>query len=512
MIKNKISIGWMLLFLVACTPEWDDHYDAGQATVTDQTVMEYIGSRPEYSAFAALLKEVGTDTVFTGSNQVTVWVPANDKVPDLSGLSDSLRRLTIKNHVSMLPYTTTDMKDQTRVTAFSGKKLGIYSEDNISFRVNQCRLVKTDMICKDGVVQEIGGWLGLQPNLREYLEQAPEYTLLQGLINNVQDSIFDEKNSVATGEYDALGRPLYDSVFLYVNKFYNYTRLGQESSLMTLFLTPDWILEEEIESYYKALLDYRGDPAKGEDSTALESWLVRSIPYSGAYTDFTTGEPLLSLYSVSWRPEYQQLGTLQEFSNGLVWQVNDLYIPRSMIFPSDGSGQTYVMNDIYTKKEESINIRLTGNNPDATITDDPLVECDRTNGYKVTVTPLDEGNTEPFNVELSWTLGKTTTSGTYRQITQLPGEYKFEFTFKKSEDLTTDFDIYINGEWIIGVSMADYKNVTVGNNITVTKRVEIDRSYEKTPTQITMRATGGTGGTQVLSVYSIFFQPTANNY
>ena len=90
MIKNKISIGWMLLSLVACTPEWDDHYDAGQATVTDQTVMEYIGSRPEYSAFAALLKEVGPDTIFTGSNQVTVWMPANDKVPDLSGLSDSL--------------------------------------------------------------------------------------------------------------------------------------------------------------------------------------------------------------------------------------------------------------------------------------------------------------------------------------------------------------------------------------------------------------------------------------
>ena len=39
MIKNKISIGWMLLLLVACTPEWDELFDAGQATVTYQTVM-----------------------------------------------------------------------------------------------------------------------------------------------------------------------------------------------------------------------------------------------------------------------------------------------------------------------------------------------------------------------------------------------------------------------------------------------------------------------------------------
>ena len=183
-----------------------------------------------------------------------------------------------------------------------------------------------------------------------------------------------------------------------------------------------------------------------------------------------------------------------------------------MIFPSDGSGQTYLMNDIYSKKAESIEVQITGDNPDDPVTGTPVVESSRENGYKVTVSPADASNTVPFDTELSWTLGKTTLSGTFRQITQIPGEYKFEFVFKKSDDLTTDFDIYINDEYVTRVNMKDYKDVTAGTSITINKRVTIGSIYAERPTQISMRAVGGTGGTQALSVYSIFFQPTANIY
>ena len=286
MIQNKLTIWLMLLLLAACTPKWDDHYEVGQATVTNQTVLEYLQGCPEYAQFVTLLKEAGADTIFSGKTELTVWVPANDKVPDLSGLSDSLRILTIKNHISMLPYTTVDMQNQIRVTSFSGKKLGIYSDDDVSFRVNDCRLVKTDMICRDGVVHEIGGWLELQPNLKDYLQSSTEYTILQELINARQDTVFDEKNSQPTGEVDAIGRPLYDSVFVYVNRFYNQTKLDRENQLFTLLLTPDWVLQEEIEGYYKAFRGYTGETPTAEDSTKVNTWLTRSIPYSGSYADF----------------------------------------------------------------------------------------------------------------------------------------------------------------------------------------------------------------------------------
>ncbi len=512
MIQNKLATWFMLFSLVACTPKWNDHYEVGQATVTNQTILEYLEGCPEYSKFTALLRETGADTIFSGNTELTVWVPSNDQVPDLSGLSDSLRILTVKNHISILPYTTVNMENQTRVTSFSGKKLGIYSDDNISFRINNCRLVKTDMICKNGVVQEIGGWLELQPNLKDYLQSSTEYTILQELIEAKQDTVFDEKNSTPTGEVDAIGRPLYDSVFLYVNRFYNQTKLDRENQLFTLLLTPDWVLQDEIGSYYKALRDYTGEAPTAEDSLTLNNWLTRSIPYSGCYSDFTAIDKIYSMYNTVWYPRYQQTGNMMEFSNGLVWQVTDLYIPRSMIFPSDGSGQTYLMNDIYSKKAESIVIQITGDNPDDPVTDTPVVESSRENGYKVTVSPIDASNTAPFNTELSWTLGKTTLSGAFRQITQIPGEYKFEFVFKKSDDLTTDFDIYINDEYVTRVNMKDYKDVTAGTSITINKRVTIGSVYAETPTQISMRAVGGTGGTQALSVYSIFFQPTANIY
>lgn len=512
MIQNKISVWLMLLLLAACTPKWDDHYDVKQATVTNQTVVEYIQSCPEYAKFAALLKEINTDSIFGSKTGVTVWVPTNDKVPDLSGLSDSVKMRTIQNHISILPYATVDMKDQTRVTAFSGKKLGIYSDDNVSFRVNNCRLVKTDMICKDGVVQEIGGWLELQPNLKDYLSAAPEYTMLQALINVKQDTVFDKEHSEPTGEYDVLGRPLYDSVFLYVNKFYNQTKLDKEDRLFTLFLTPDWILEEEIGKYYKAYRNYWGEAPKREDSLRVTNWLVNAIPYSGAYTDFTGVDYLSSLYSVRWNPQYQRLAELKEYSNGLAWEVSDLYIPRTMIFPKDGSGQTYTMYEIYSKSEESINVNITGLAPDTTITNPPVVKAARDSGYLVVVTPIDENNVDAFNMELSWTLGRTSTAGNYFQVVQIPGEYKMQFTFKKNSEMETDFEIYVNDEFIARVNMKDYKDVAENKDIVITKRMTIGQEFAEVPTQITLRAIGGTGGKQALSVYSVFFVPTANNY
>lgn len=52
----------------------------------------------------------------------------------------------------------------------------------------------------------------------------------------------------------------------------------------------------------------------------------------------------------------------------------------------------------------------------------------------------------------------------------------------------------------------------MGTLVTITKRVTIRDVYAETPTQISMRAVGGTGTKQVLSVYSVFFQPSANIY
>ena len=51
MIQNKLTIWLMLLLLAACTPKWDDHYEVGQATVTNQTVLEYLQGCPGYDFF-----------------------------------------------------------------------------------------------------------------------------------------------------------------------------------------------------------------------------------------------------------------------------------------------------------------------------------------------------------------------------------------------------------------------------------------------------------------------------
>lgn len=507
MNQIKISVWLITLLFVSCTSKWDEHYEVGQATVTDQTVWEYLQSCPEYSNFVALAKETGVDKLIANNKDITVWVPVNDKVPDLSGMDDSVKMLTLGNHVSLLQYKTTDMQNGIRLMAFSGKSIGIYSDDNISFRINDHRIVKSDMVCKNGVVQEIGGWLNLQDNLMDYLEKAPEYSLIRELIHSVIDSVFDEENSIPTGEEDVMGNPLYDSVFLFVNQFYNRVPLDKEGRTYTLFLTPDWILQEKIDSYYKSIIGYRGEKPTGEDTTKLENWLRNSIPYSGSYYDFTGIEGLYSVRGVMWRPAYQTLGGHTEFSNGTVWQVTDLFIPRSLIWDAGSSGDEFSLNEIHTNKP--VGITVTGLDPDVVVTGEPVVTCNKNNGYSVVVSPLDEANEVPFNLDMTWTLGKVV-SGYYKQITMLPGEYLLTFSFKKTNEMVTDFELYLNDEYVMRMDIDDYP--TQGTTYTAKKVVKISEDFAETPTQITLKTLDGKGGALGLSALSVKFKQTANNY
>ncbi|MGL5682363.1 MAG: fasciclin domain-containing protein [Marinifilaceae bacterium] len=512
MIKNKITIWLLLMVSMACSTQWDDHYGNGQAVVTNKSVLDYINSNPDYSKFAALLNEINASELFNKGVQLTVWVPKNEDIPELKEMTDSVKELTIKNHISILPYITVDMRDLTKVTSFSGKKLGLYSEDGVAFRVNNCRLAKTDMVCTDGVVHEISGFLNLQNNVKDYITTAPEYTMLQELINSTIDTVFDKNNSTLTGEVDALGRPIYDSVFIYPVRFYNRTKLHSEDTVFTLLLTPDWVLQEELSDYYKALRDYRGENAEQSDSLQVNNWLRNTVVYHGLHKNLELKDKINSFFGTPWFPKYNRVGNLQEFSNGLVWQVTDLYIPRSIIFPTDGSGVSYIMNDIYTKNKESIVVRPVDCNTDDEIVSDAVETSDRTAGYTVTISPVDASANVPYNIELSWTLGKTTTSGKFRQITQIPGEYSMELVFKKVDEMKNNFDVFINDNFITHVNMNDYRNEAVGKEIKITKRVEIAKKYAQTATQIKLRTTGGTGEAQTLSVYSIFFKPTNNNH
>lgn len=510
MNQNKISIWVLLISLVSCTPKWDDHYDVAQATVTDKTVWEYLQASPEYSKFVSLVKETGVDEILESGDDVTVWAPTNDRVLDLSGMDDSVKILTVKNHISNLSYTSEDMLNGIRLSSLSGKKIGIYSDDNVSFKVNDCRIVKSDMICRNGVVQEISGWLNLQDNLKDYLENAIEYSILRELIHEVTDSVFDLENSTPTGELDVMGRPVYDSVFKQINSFYNAVPLDNENRLYTLFLTPDWVLQEEIEKHYQAIISYRGAKPTGEDTTKLENWLRNSIPYSGSYYDFTGIERMNSVRGVTWQPSYQVLGGHREFSNGTVWQVTDLHIPNTLIWKSGDLGIDYVVSTIWTHKRNSISLTVTGLDPDVEVANAPVYNTpSAADGLQVTVSPIELTNTQTYNIELDWTIGDLS-EGNFKQITLLPGEYMLEFYFKKTEDMKNDFELYLNDRFVALYHINEYP--TTGTVYSVVHIVEIGQEFAETPTRLTLKTVGGSGQAVALSAQKVKFRQTANNY
>lgn len=511
---NAINIVLVLsLLFFACGNEWDKHYKdpQGDMEVSGLGVWEYLQSNPEYSEFVGLMKEIQADTIFAYSRRYTVWALKNGAVPDLSGLTDSVKSLVMWNHFSLMDYSQAGFEDGLSVTALSGKRLRLHAsaEGGSGFLINSSSIVKTVMRCTDGIIHEIDRYLPLQPMIYEHLFR-PEYSLLKEIVDSYNILVFDEKNSTEIGK-DFEGNIVYDSAFMVANSVLSYGPINRDGAYFTAFLTRNEELQSEIDTYYRNMQLVNGYTARKEDTLRLNNWIVGSFIHYGLVEDYGEAEKLGSVRGTLWRTSFQKIvpGTRWEYSNGYVYEMEDLYVPATLVQKNMAADVV----PVFEMDNSVVSAHVSGSytNEDATVTNSIVkfgtVECCQS------AMELKEGAMEevpPFDYSISWETARLDSSGAIQPLCVCPGEYSVQISFVKTPDANQDFAVYINDKYAGDVKMSSVVQMNVLQNLTV-GRVNIPRSDGVGPVKVTLKHLG-TSWKRALVVYSIGLKPTINYY
>lgn len=234
--RNNHIFNFSLLLLIVCVflavgceeKAWDEHYEQLDSRL-EKTVFEVLSEDPEYSTFVALLEQTGYKSQLQSAQAFTVWAPNNAAFAQVSNtiLNDpDLLQELIGNHVSQFSYNTTS-SDEALVKMFNNKYVEFNNVGGTSSFGN-LDIVQKDILASNGILHTISSVLEVNPNIWGYLnDNAAQYPTLMTFLDQFNEVVFDEANSVRTGT-NTLGQAVYDSVFKSSNTYFE--KIGDLSS------------------------------------------------------------------------------------------------------------------------------------------------------------------------------------------------------------------------------------------------------------------------------------------
>lgn len=517
-MMKKLNILWILLIFCACTDNWDQHYkdDRGPLVVSDQTVYEYLQGIPEYSTFIGILKRTKADTMMQSGQRWTVWAPKNDAIPaDISMLEDSLQGLVMQNHINPVDYPESAFKENLILRTFSGKSLWMHTSIDGGYQINGNKILKTIAMCKDGIIYDIDGFLDRKPTLYEGFWNNPRYSRMREVLEEYVDSVFVKELSTEIGT-DFEGRPVYDSVFVAKVTVFQQAKIDEDLSYYTIFLAPNEELDREIATYYKNVEAVTGFEPDKKDSTTLNDWLVYSFIHRGLIEekDYATVDNRYSQSGRLWRTSYQKImpGSQQEYSNGYAYELEDLFIPNSLI-------KTKEMNNSLAPVYELDPSAIIVEADEALVNKTETLETPTGSSmkYLLSKVQLKEGATEDvpeFDYTVSWYTGAIEVDKdkqkVYKKVSITPGEYKVSLTFIKNAEANQDFAVYINDIYVNKVKMSEVTEIDKPVTLTL-GRVEIPQSTGVAPVKVTLKNLV-TNWKRALAPSGITLERTVNNY
>ena len=510
--------------LSACaTDEWKQHYEAGSGplVVLDQTVYEYLQTS-EYSKFVEILKKRKADSVLQDGRRYTVWIPKNEAFPtDFTLLVDSVQGLAMHNHITAVDVAETSFKDDLSLRSFSGKTLWM-SETADGYSINNNKINGTIAVCKDGIIYGIDGFLDRKPTLYDSFWDDAKYSVMRGVLEKYVDTLFSKELSTEIGK-DFEGRPVYDSVFITKLSILNGAKIDKDYSHYTLFLTPNTQLETKIRNYFQNVEGITGSAPTEKDSTKLYSFLAKSFIHTGVIEkeNYLDIENRRSTHWQLWKSSYQSVlfDTKQEFSNGYLYEMEDLFIPTSLTALNEI--EVYIP-EIYRFDPAKIVVYADHKAVDSIgagpveVTLELKVPAGASAQYllaRATIPPVE--NAPVYEFSLSWytsTIDLDTIDDieVYREIAAAPGEYVVQMTFVKEGNAREDFSVFINDKYFTTVKMDEVSSFGMPE----TKTLGILRIPEEkgvSPVKVTVKNLAKSWK-RGLAPMSILFKRTSNNY
>ncbi|MGL5682407.1 MAG: fasciclin domain-containing protein [Marinifilaceae bacterium] len=335
-MKKRLLIlsGLLLTLLIGCEKSWDNHFgyeEDERCAAASMNIMETLKAMPKrYSKFVDMVERSGYDLALGSDRMLTVWAPSNDLISDenfnLEG--PDLKRF-VKNHMNSLPLFKTKLSGRSAVTTLAGKVLSLRYRNN-NYYLNDIQVKSYDIACKNGVIHEMTNILKPLKNLAEYLDESgEEYSIFRDTLYRRNDTIFRPDLSFPIG-VDNVGQTIYDSVFDIKNTLLKGLDLNDEAAVYTLCLPSNTVIEEAL----KVMQEYMEGikrPITTEDTVVCMQWMMKASVLSGKRVDYTSVKKFYSLFGAEIRPTKQIVQTeYKECSNGIVYDFESLYFPRSL--------------------------------------------------------------------------------------------------------------------------------------------------------------------------------------
>lgn len=423
---KRIITGLLILLTVfSCSEKWESYYnkDVEIGAQSPLTLYEYFKGEPEYADFFNFLKEEGVGDELSKDQLMTVWAVKNNNF-DLSVAGNIADSIVANYHLNYLSLGQSDLKNGQRIPTFSGIYLNIARSNDQVF-VNSQEILSTSYF-KNGVVHEIGTVLKPLTNMLDFIRLLDDnYSIIRDSIVTYNIQKFDKKNSIPVG-VDQTGNTLYDSVFYTYNPLFDTINFSSEFNQFTLFIPSN----KEIEGALNKLAsqyDLMGKKLTQRDSILAINWIKRAIFHEGEITSYGEVLDLTSPFGKVWRTSVQLVheSSLQQLSNGVVYEVAELKIPNNVIIDRIKSLVHYYEYLSPAQQEELYTIKGA--------TEFKIVKGDETPVagffYWLFEATGDENSNEEFSVEFT-PLDYNAETGEVSIMKVPPGEYNLYMGFR----------------------------------------------------------------------------------
>jgi hypothetical protein len=371
------------------------------------------------------------------------------------------------------------------------------------------------MNCKDGVIYEVQEPLQIQETLYDYFARTPKYSWLMNVLLSDLDTVFNKDRSVLTGEYDYEGNPLYDSVWVIQPKLLSSVSIHEDNSYYSIFVAPNEEYVNKIEGFFSNVRLITGFAPMREDTTKVVNWITNSFVHRGLIENYGEEETISSALGVSWNTTYQKIrpGSRLEFSNGYLYELEELFIPNKFLQNPDGLANNAIQ--VYDADPSKITIEITGeigiDDLNTSLTRERIGTS--STYYLLSKAELKSGATDTpplFEYALSWeTALKNESTDEYQPVYTTPGEYTVEFIYLKTIDAAQNFAVYIND---IKVGEIDVSKSVLNTRLSVQLgRVNIPQETGVSQVKVTVKSLSK-GWKRALAPVGVYLVPTVNNY
>lgn len=227
--KRNIIVSFLFATLVllgtSCSDPWDDSVKVETATLKGN-LLDAISVNPNLTEFHKILKETGYDVVLGSDNNYTVLAPDNQALAAYATASVEVKKELVRNHIATLTYNAEALAGMENLVMLNGKNL----------LLTLIQLKSTEVLCDNGILREASNTVLPRASIFDYLRSVSEEYDMAKAILAAGDSVMDMNKSQQTGVDPLTGKPVYDTVYMYVNTYLNKVAIQNEDSVYTLVL------------------------------------------------------------------------------------------------------------------------------------------------------------------------------------------------------------------------------------------------------------------------------------